>query len=107
MKYVLPLLIVILVAAAATVFGGYALSLDAVCDTCYGDPPVGYQILFYGGITVFFGSLVVGVGKLAQKWRRNRLNLPDAGWYPDPDNPNSEWRYWSGYVWTDHRASRG
>lgn len=29
---------------------------------------------------------------------------PPAGWYPDPQNPHGELRWWDGRTWTDHRA---
>ena len=29
-----------------------------------------------------------------------------ANWYPDPDD-SSQYRYWDGTQWTDHRAPRG
>lgn len=28
-----------------------------------------------------------------------------AGWFPDPQD-QSQWRYWDGQIWTDHRAPR-
>ncbi len=28
-----------------------------------------------------------------------------ANWYPDPENP-TQWRYWNGFAWTQHRAPR-
>lgn len=30
-------------------------------------------------------------------------SLPPAGWYPDPDQPQTQ-RYWTGSEWTDQRA---
>ena len=30
--------------------------------------------------------------------------LPVAGWYPDPDDPEHSQRYWDGARWTDQRA---
>jgi hypothetical protein len=32
-------------------------------------------------------------------------DLPPAGWFPDPDNPEGE-RYWDGEEWTNHVRSR-
>lgn len=32
---------------------------------------------------------------------------PPAGWYPDPDNPESTQRYWDGQGWTDSYAPIG
>lgn len=29
---------------------------------------------------------------------------PPAGWYPDPDSPRVQQRYWDGLAWTDQRA---
>ena len=31
--------------------------------------------------------------------------LPPAGWHVDPQDP-SQWRYWDGQQWTDHRSPR-
>lgn len=31
--------------------------------------------------------------------------LPQAGWHPDPED-SSQWRYWDGARWSDHRAPR-
>ena len=33
--------------------------------------------------------------------------LPPAGWYPDPDDPESTQRYWDGERWTDSYAPVG
>jgi hypothetical protein len=33
--------------------------------------------------------------------------LPPAGWYPDPDHPESTQRYWDGERWTDSYAPIG
>ena len=30
--------------------------------------------------------------------------LPPAGWYADPDNPDHSQRYWDGVQWTEQRA---
>ena len=32
--------------------------------------------------------------------------LPPAGWFTDPDD-GSQYRYWDGYAWTEHRSPRG
>ena len=29
---------------------------------------------------------------------------PPPGWYPDPDRPGEQQRYWDGTAWTDQRA---
>jgi Protein of unknown function (DUF2510) len=29
---------------------------------------------------------------------------PPPGWYPDPDQPQVQQRYWDGAAWTDQRA---
>src|SRR3989337_2750247 len=33
--------------------------------------------------------------------------LPPAGWYPDPDNPETTQRYWDGQAWTESHAPLG
>jgi hypothetical protein len=32
--------------------------------------------------------------------------VPEAGWYPDPDNPEEQMRWWGGKRWGDMRRPR-
>ena len=32
------------------------------------------------------------------------IGAPPPGWYPDPDSPNVQQRYWDGNQWTEARA---
>ena len=55
---------------------------------------------------------VAGRGPRSHPWRRNHLvrvagvsDLPPADWYTDPED-ESQYRYWDGSSWTEHRAPR-
>jgi Protein of unknown function (DUF2510) len=71
----------------------------------------GWQDLKYFDDPMFWITLVLGGGVVAAAIvaldaEREEVTVPPADWYPDPEAPDAQYRYWNGGSWTGHRAPR-